>query len=117
MESKDQLIIHIKEWIKIDNELIKLKHDVKERNTKKKLLTEQLVDVMKENKIDCFNINGGEVLYKKNIVKKPINSKMLLTTLQTYYKDNLEMAQEITSHILNNREEVMKETIKRKIDK
>jgi hypothetical protein len=29
----------------------------------------------------------------------------------------LEMAQEITSHILNNREEVMKETIKRKIDK
>jgi hypothetical protein len=117
MESKDQLIIHIKEWIKIDNELIKLKTDVKERNTKKKLLTEQLVNVMKENNIDCFNINGGEVLYKKNIVKKPINSKMLLTTLQTYYKDNLEMAQEITSHILNNREEVMKETIKRKIDK
>ena len=36
MESKDQLIIHIKEWIKIDNELIKLKNDVKERNTKKK---------------------------------------------------------------------------------
>ena len=117
MESKDQLIIHIKEWIKVDNELIKLKNDVKERNTKKKLLTEQLVNVMKENNIDCFNINGGEVLYKKNIVKKPINSKMLLTTLQTYYKDNLEMAQEITSHILNNREEVMKETIKRKIDK
>jgi len=117
MESKDQLIIHIKEWIKIDNELIKLKNDVKERNTKKKLLTEQLVNVMKENNIDCFNIKGGEVLYKKNIVKKPINSKMLLTTLQTYYKDNLEMAQEITSHILNNREEVMKETIKRKIDK
>ena len=117
MEGKDQLIIHIKEWIKIDNELINLKNDIKERNTKKKLLTEQLVNVMKENNIDCFNINGGEVLYKKNIVKKPINSKMLLTTLQTYYKDNLEMAQEITSHILNNREEVMKETIKRKIDK
>jgi hypothetical protein len=117
MEGKDQLIIHIKEWLKIDNELIKLKNEVKERNTKKKLLTEQLVNVMKENNIDCFNINGGEVLYKKNIVKKPINSKMLLTTLQTYYKDNLEMAQEITSHILNNREEVMKETIKRKIDK
>jgi hypothetical protein len=117
MESKDQLIIHIKEWIKIDNELVNLKNDIKERNTKKKLLTEQLVNVMKENNIDCFNINGGEVLYKKNIVKKPINSKMLLTTLQTYYKDNLEMAQEITSHILNNREEVMKETIKRKIDK
>ncbi len=117
MEGKDQLIIHIKEWLKIDNELIKLKNEVKERNTKKKLLTEQLVNVMKENNIDCFNINGGEVLYKKNIVKKPINSKMLLTTLQTYYKDNLEMAQEITSHILNNREEVIKETIKRKIDK
>jgi hypothetical protein len=117
MESKDQLIVHIKEWIKIDNEIIKLKQEIKERNAKKKSLTEELVDVMKENNIDCFNINGGAVLYKKNIVKKPINSKMLLTTLQTYYKDNFEMAQEITEHILNNREEVMKETIKRKIDK
>ena len=117
MESKDQLIVHIKEWIKIDNEIIKLKNDIKERNTKKKTLTEDLMNVMKENNIDCFNINGGAVLYKKNIVKKPINSKKLLSTLQTYYKYNLEMAQEITSHILNNREEIMKESIKRKIDK
>ena len=117
MESKDQLIVHIKEWIKIDNEIIKLKNEIKERNATKKNLTEELVHVMKENEIDCFNMKGGAVLYKKNIVKKPINSKMLLTTLQTYYKDNFDMAQEITSHILNNREEVMKETIKRKIDK
>ena len=117
MESKDQLIVHIKEWIKIDNEILKLKQEIKEKNTKKKSLTEELVDVMKENNIDCFNINGGAVLYKKNIVKKPINSKMLLTTLQTYYKDNFDMSQEITEHILNNREEVTKETIKRKIDK
>lgn len=117
MESKDQLIIHIKEYIKIDNEIIKLKNEIKERNSKKKSLTEDLMNVMKENNIDCFNINGGAVLYKKNIVKKPINSKMLLTTLQTYYTDNLELAQELTTHILNNREEIMKESIKRKIDK
>ena len=117
METKEELITNIKEWIKIDNEIIKLKQEIKERNAKKKSLTEELVDVMKENNIDCFNINGGAVLYKKNIVKKPINSKMLLTTLQTYYKENFEMSKEITEHILNNREEVTKETIKRKIDK
>ena len=117
MESKDELIVHIKEWIKIDNEIIKLKNDIKERNAKKKSLTEDLMHVMKENNIDCFNFNGGAVLYKKNIVKKPINSKMLLTTLQAYYKDDLEIAQEIANHILSNREEIMKESIKRKIDK
>ena len=117
METKDQLIIHIKDWVKIDNEIIKLKNDIKDKNNKKKILTEELVKVMKENAIDCFNINEGAILYNKKIVKKPINSKILLATLQTYYKDDINIAQDITNYILNNREEVLKETIKRKIDK
>ena len=117
VNTKEQLINNIKEWIKIDNEIAQLKIDIKERTNKKKILTENLVTVMKTNSIDCFDITGGALVYKKNKVKKPINGKTLLSALQNYYKNDAKVAEEITKHIMDSREEQVKETIKRKIDK
>ena len=117
METKEQLVNIIKEWIKIDAEIAELKSQIKERNNKKKTLTENLVTVMKTNKIDCFDINGGALIYKTNKVKKPINGKTLLTALQNYYKSDPKIAEDITKHVMDSREEQIKETIKRKVDK
>ena len=117
METKEQLVNNIKEWIKIDGEIAQLKAEIKERNNKKKSLTENLVTVMKSNQIDCFDINGGALVYKKNKIKKPINGKTLLASLQSYYKENPSIAEELTKHVLDNREEQIKETIRRKVDK
>ena len=72
---------------------------------------------MKKNEIDCFDINDGSLVYKQSKVKKPINSKTLLTSLQSYYKDNPKIAEDLTKHVMDNREEQIKETIKRKIHK
>lgn len=116
-ETKEQLVLRIKEWIKIDNEISKLKKEIKERNDKKKKLTEGLVNVMKTNEIDCFDINGGALVYKKSLVKKPINGKMLMDTLQKYFKNDSQEATELTKFILDNRQQELKETIRRKIDK
>ena len=117
METKEQLVNNVKEWLKIDTEIMQLKHEIKERNNKKKTLTENLVKIMKTNSIECFDINGGALIYKKSKVKKPINGKTLLSALQNYYKNDTKMAEELTKHIMENREEQFKETIKRKIDK
>lgn len=117
MDTKEQLINNIKEWIKIDTEISQLKLDIKEKNNKKKLLTGDLITVMKTNSIDCFDINGGSLIYKKNVVKKPINGKSLITILQNYYKNDLKAAENMTQHILDSREEKVKESIKRKIEK
>lgn len=115
--TKEQLVNNIKEWIKIDTEIAQLKAEIKERNNRKKNLTENLVTVMKTNKIDCFDINGGALVYKTSKVKKPINGKSLLSALQNYYKSEPKVAEEITKHVLDSREEQVKETIKRKVDK
>ena len=117
METKEQLVNNIKEWITIDNEISQLKAEIKEKNLLKKTLTENLVDVMKNNKIDCFDIKDGSLVYKQNKVKKQINSKTLFAALQTYYKDEPKMAEELTKYVMDNREEQVKETIKRKINK
>jgi len=117
METKEQLVSNIKEWIKIDNEISQLKNEVKERTNKKKALTEGLVAVMKSNQIDCFDINGGALVYKQNKVKKGISAKTLLAALHDYYKDDKKTAEELTKYVLDNREEQIKETIRRKVDK
>ena len=117
METKEQLVINIKEWIKIDNEISQMKTEIKDKNNNKKKLTENLVNVMKKNEIDCFDINGGALVYKQNKTKKPINGKSLLASLQNYYKNDLKSAEEITKYILDSREEKIKETLVRKIDK
>jgi hypothetical protein len=115
--TKDELIANIKEWIKMDNEITKLKAEVKDKTNKKKELTESLVTIMKGNSIDCFDINGGALVYKKRKTKQSISGKFLLAQLEEYYKEQPELAKEITKKVLDNRVEVFKDEIKRKIDK
>jgi len=117
METKEQLVIKIKEWIKLDSEITNLKNEIKQKNNLKKTFTCDLLTVMKTNEIDCFDINGGSLIYKKNKIKKPINGKSLLKVLQNYYNSETNTAEELTKYILDNREEQVKEVIKRKIDK
>lgn len=117
METKEQLVSNVKEWIRIDNEIAYFKNQIKERNNLKKKLTTDLMTVMKSNAIDCFDINGGALIYKQNKVKKPLSGKTLLAALQNYYKDDQKTAEDLTKHILDSREEKVNETIKRKIDK
>ena len=113
-DTKKELINNIKEWIKIDTEIAKLKNDIKEKNIKKKQLTDSLVVVMKNNSIDCFDITGGSLIYKQTKVKKAINKKTLLVALQNYYKNDTTNVEDIVKHVLNTREENIKDTIKLK---
>jgi Family of unknown function (DUF5760) len=117
METKEELITNIKEWIKIDNEILQLQKEMKDRKIRKKTLTDALMTTMKKNEIDCFDINGGSIVYKKNKIKKPLNGKSLMAALQKYYDTKPQQAEEVTKFILENREEQVKEVIKRKIDK
>ena len=117
MDIKEQLVNNVKEWLKMDTEISQLKNEIKEKTNKKKQLTENLMTIMKSNSIDCFDINGGALIYKKSKIKKPITGKTLLSALQNYYKNDNKIAEELTKHIMENREEQLKETIKRKIDK
>jgi len=117
MQNKEELVNNIKEWLKIDNDVVKLKKEIRTKNEEKKKITDLLMKIMKTNEIDCFDINGGALVYKKNVIKKPINAKMLLNNLKNYYKDSPDMAEILSKYILENREEQVKETIKRKVNK
>lgn len=117
METKEQLINKIKEWMSIENEIKDLRAEIRELNNRKKGMTSELMAVMKENEIDCFDIKGGSIVYKQSKVKKPINSKTLMATLSNFFKNDSLKAEELTKYILENREEQIRETIKHKVEK
>tara|TARA_B100000508_G_C11274350_1_gene187288 strand:+ start:201 stop:554 length:354 start_codon:yes stop_codon:yes gene_type:complete len=117
MDTKDQLVTHIKSWIEIDTEISNLQKQIKQYREEKKNLTTSLVDVMKSNEIDCFDINDGKLIYSKSKVKKPINKKTLLESLNNFFQDDKKIVEQLNDHILNSREEIVKESIRRKINK
>lgn len=116
METKDQLVQHIKEWIGVDEEIKSLQKEIKTRKEKQKELTNQLMEVMKTNEIDCFDLNDGKLVYTKSKTKQTINKKYLMTTLIKCLEDPKD-AEKVTDFILDNREEKVRESIRRKVDK
>jgi hypothetical protein len=111
METKEQLIKTIKEWVKLDNDIRKLQKEASQRKNEKAKISASLMEIMKKNEIDCFDINNGQICYNKKNIKKPITKKVLLDILSKYYKGDLLKASEINNFILDNREETVKETI------
>ena len=104
METKDELIKHIKLWIEIDTEIKNFQKIIREKRKLKTKLSNDLIDVMKTNAIDGFDINDGKLSYNTVKRKESISKKMLLRCLKDYYKNNDEQVREVTNHILNSRE-------------
>ena len=115
MDTKDKLIKSIQEWVKLDNEMRKLKNEIKTRKTAQDQLTSALITTMKTNEIDEFNINNGKLTYLNKTVKKPITKKSLLDILSKFCDGDVTQATEIKNFILDNREDVVVEKLVRKI--
>jgi seryl-tRNA synthetase len=115
-ETKAQLVQFIKSWIETDNEMHKLQKDMKTLRDNKKTLTDALVNVMKSNEIDVFDINDGKLVYAKTKVKAPINKTTLFSALMQHYNDE-DAAKKLSEFIMDSRQDTIKESIRRKIQK
>lgn len=113
--NKEALVSIIREWVKNDNEIRELKKQENARKNANKALTTRLIEIMRSNQLDCFDINDGCILYKKTNVKKPLSKKTLYQLLNEYYKDDLGKASEVSEFLMEKREQVVKEKIVRKL--
>lgn len=117
METKDQLIQNIKDWVKIDNEIKLLNLELSKRKTEKKKISDLLIHTMKSNEIDVFDINNGKIVYSQRTVRKPITKKNLLDILSKYYEGDMNEAEQVNNFILENREVVVKDNLVHKLDR
>lgn len=114
MDIKDQLVSYVKDWVAVDEEMKQLQHVMREKRKKKKELNDVLINIMKQNDIECFNTKNGRLLYSVSKTKKSITKKMLFETLTKYFDNDDAKVNEMASFILESRDECVKETIKRK---
>jgi hypothetical protein len=116
METKEQLINAIKEWVKLDNEIKSLQTELKSRKARQQKVSELLMETMKKENIDGVDLNNGkdQLRYTKRTVKKPITKSVLLNILSKYYEKDVTKALEVNTFIFENREEVVKESIQLK---
>jgi hypothetical protein len=117
MSNKEVLINNIKSWIGLDNEIKILQKEIKNRREQKKLLTTELVGVMKTNDIDCWNTGEGKLIYSKTKSKAPLSKKHLLNSLLKFFQNDETMAKELSKFIMESREIKENENIRRKIPK
>ena len=108
------LIDNIKNWITLDNDVKNLQQQIKIKRKEKKKYTNLLVDTMKTNSIDVFDINDGKLLYTRNKIKTPLSKKHLISSISKFFDDDTTTIDNLCNFILNTREEKIKENIKRK---
>ena len=114
MTDKNELVNNVKNWINIDNDIKELQKIIKEKRKEKKVYTEKLVDIMKSNDIDCFDMKSGKLVYSRRTVKAPLSKKHLFSSLSQYFKNNKDIIDELGQFILDSRAEKVRENIKRK---
>ena len=113
--NKEKLAQNIKSWLQVDKEIQLLQKELKERKKKKNDYTNSLVQIMKTNEIDCFDISEGKIMYTQSNIKSPINKKHLLDSLDKYFANNDSVpTDEIVTFILENRAVSLKENIRLK---
>jgi len=117
MENKNTIVEYVKQWVKLDNEMRQLQNEIASRRKLKETVSTSLLNLMKNSEIDSFDIKNGRLEYITRTTKKPISKKMLQNILSKYYKGDNAKANELNNFILENREEVSKEILTRKVDK
>lgn len=115
--TKEEMIGHIKKWIQYDNDIKQLQNELKEKKESRKQHTERLVNIMKSNEIDCFDVNNGKLMYSKTKVKTPLNKSQMVQTLMEYFNNDEPRVRELEDRLMSARKEKITETIRRKINK
>lgn len=112
--NQQEVIERIKGWLEIENQISLLSAKLRELRKEKKSINEDLMGIMKDNEIDCFDCNSGKIMYTRNNVKKSINKKYLHDILTKYCQNDSMEAERICNYIMENRIIETKENIKLK---
>ena len=111
--SREQIIKNIKSWMQADEEIKQLQKVIKEKKELKKEAADVLINVMKENDLDSFDLKEGKLVHAQRKTKQSISKKFLQDTLAGYFKEDSK-AEEMTNYILEQRQERVKDELKRK---
>lgn len=114
MDTKEELVAGIKEWIQLDNAIRLLRAEVKSKLSVQKQINNKLLEMMKNNEIDTLNTSELKISRVQKETKHPISKKYLENVLLEYYENNSSKATELQDYIMNHRTSSVKESLRTK---
>lgn len=114
METKEELVNSIKEWIQLDNVIKLMRAEIKTKLNLQKQISNNLLEVMKKNEIDMFNTSEIQLSRVQKETKNPISKKYLEHILLEFYENNSQKATQIQEYIMNHRTTSVKESLRTK---
>lgn len=114
---QNDLVYVVKQWVTIDNQIRALNSKVRELRNTKKEQNQKMIDVMKANEIDNFDLKDGQIQYKKSSKKEALTQKTLFKILSQHPQLDEEQATNLNQFIYDSRTVSEKETVVRKIVK
>lgn len=113
---KQDLIQIVKSWVTIDNQIKALNKKAKALREEKKSFNTQMIEVMKANDIDNFDLKDGQIRYKKETRREPLTQKTLLRILSKHPQLGSDQAKHLNQFIYDSRTTYEKDVIVRKVD-
>jgi len=111
---KNEFSENVKEYLALDEQIARLNKALKERRTKIKELSTSIMKAMTSNDIEHINIKNGVLVHNTKETFKSLNKMNLKNGLTLYFNDDEHKAADATETVMNNREKVIKETLKLK---
>lgn len=115
--NKQQIVELVKQYVALDSQISDRKREIKQLKSRQDIVSQSLMELMRDNKIDCFDLSAGKIVYKKTKVKKAISKGFLNDTLIKYFNGNQSQVENLEKYIMSNRVEVVKENIVLRSDK
>lgn len=113
--SKQELIQTVKKWVYLDNQIKQMSNMLKQLRKDKKKHNENMIDMMKANHIDNFELKDGQIQYKKYASRETLTQKRLLEILSNHPQLQSEQVEVLNGYIYENRRVVEKDAIVRKM--
>lgn len=115
-EFKKKLKLAVSEYLELDNQIVTLTKAIRERKKKKEQLSKVILNAMKNNEIQEMNLKQDKLVYCVSQHKTPMNKEYLNNVLQNYF-NNEKKAEDVLTHIIDNRSRIEKVRLKRVMDK
>jgi hypothetical protein len=110
----EELLIAVKNWIGVEEEIKQLQSKLKTLKTTKKAYTKNLAELMDKKNIDGLNLNNdSKLVYKKQKTVGGITKKLLISSLSEFIKEKDDL-DNIISYILSQRNEKYNDIIELK---
>lgn len=109
---KNKLTADVKEYLEIDEQISALNKAIKERRNRKRVISGEILNNMKNIDIHDMNVKDGKLVYNVTNTRQGLNKHNLVSGLQLYFNNNEQKALEVAKTILDNRKRIERVSLK-----